>query len=291
MIYTLKNDIITAKISDTGAEIVSVTKNDGGYEYIWQGDARYWAGHAPYLFPICGRLFEGKYTYKGNTYEMKLHGFARRLVFACERISDECLSFTLTSNDDTRAVYPFDFKLTITYSLVGGTIETDVTIENTGEEVLPAALGTHTGFNIPLEGREISRDLFLEFQEDCYPNKLLLSDGGLNTGRKISLPLADRRILELSERTYEIENSLFMENVSDSVTLRSKSSDRAVTMRYSGMPYLGLWKAEEAPFLCIEPWFGLPSFFDTTDDMATKNDMYRIPKNESQKIHMEIIFN
>ena len=75
MNYTLKNDLLTITISDLGGELQSVKGN--GCEYLWQGDPSYWTGRAPLLFPICGRFFDGRYTYAGKTYEMGTHGFLR----------------------------------------------------------------------------------------------------------------------------------------------------------------------------------------------------------------------
>ena len=76
MIYTIENDSIRVQISDVGAELQSIVGKKDNTEYLWQGDAQYWSGRAYNLFPICGRLTDGKYTYQGKTYEMNLHGFA-----------------------------------------------------------------------------------------------------------------------------------------------------------------------------------------------------------------------
>ena len=78
MIYTIENDSIRVQISDVGAELQSIVGKKDNTEYLWQGDAQYWSGRAYNLFPICGRLTDGKYTYQGKTYEMNLHGFARK---------------------------------------------------------------------------------------------------------------------------------------------------------------------------------------------------------------------
>ena len=48
---------------------------------------------------------------------------------------------------------------------------------------------------------------------------------------------------------------------------------------YPGFPYLGFWHKPktEAPYLCIEPWHGLPSDEGVVDDLDTKHDMVRLP--------------
>jgi galactose mutarotase-like enzyme len=110
MIYTLKNQELTVQLTDAGAEIVSVRRGDA-CEYIWQGDPAYWSGRTPLMFPICGRLYEGRYTHNGKTYEMGKHGFAKLMEFEGKQTSDTSVTLTLTDSDETRAVYPFAFSL------------------------------------------------------------------------------------------------------------------------------------------------------------------------------------
>ena len=52
MIYGISNGILTAMVSTTGGELVSVRKD--GKERIWQNDNGSWCGHAPILFPVSG---------------------------------------------------------------------------------------------------------------------------------------------------------------------------------------------------------------------------------------------
>ena len=108
MNYTIKNNILTVEISSMGAELMSVKKD--GVEYLWQGDPQYWSGRAYNLFPACGRMWEGKYICKGTTYEMKIHGIARYNECKVYEHTDDKIVFILESNEETRKIYPFDFK-------------------------------------------------------------------------------------------------------------------------------------------------------------------------------------
>ncbi|EDX73188.1 Aldose 1-epimerase subfamily [Coleofasciculus chthonoplastes PCC 7420] len=77
-------------------------------------------GGIPILFPICGNLPDNTYTHQGKPYQLKQHGFARDLPWqVTERVTNDLVSLTLVlnSNDQTRAVYPFDWQLTFTYQL------------------------------------------------------------------------------------------------------------------------------------------------------------------------------
>ena len=111
IMITIKNDFLTASVDTVGAELVSLINKADGTEYLWQGDPTYWTGHAYNLFPICGRLWEGKYTYQGKTYDMNLHGFARKTAFA---LTEQ----TYTLNLHTDCTLTFDGAATVSYKEV-----------------------------------------------------------------------------------------------------------------------------------------------------------------------------
>ena len=79
MIHTIQNQHLSVSIDSYGAQLMSI--RSGSTEYLWQGDPTYWKDRAPVLFPICGRLYGGKYTYRGVDYQMNIHGFARGSEF------------------------------------------------------------------------------------------------------------------------------------------------------------------------------------------------------------------
>ena len=289
MIYTLKNDKLTVKIDTLGAQIISVKADN--CEYIWQGDAKYWAGHAPILFPICGRLAEGKYTIDGKEYEMNLHGFARKTEFAVENTTDTEVVFSIEASDATRAQYPFDFKLTVSYALDGNKLSSSVIISNLSDKVMPATFGAHPGFNVPLD-TGCFEDWYVEFSEECTPNRLVISDKGLCTGKKYALELTEGKKIDLCHSLFDTDG-IFMDKIPHSVTLTSALSARSVTLNFPDMSYLGIWHASktDAPYVCIEPWCGLPAFDSQIDDLYTKHDMFHIPPNTEKNLSYNIIFN
>lgn len=290
MIYTLKNDIITAKISEKGAEIISVIRNEDGCEYIWQGDSAYWSGQAPYLFPICGRLYGNEYTYDGERYEMARHGFARHSVFSLVSQSGTSVTLSLKSNEDIKRIYPFDFELLVTHTLEGEKLSVDVEIKNLGDKMLPAAFGAHPGFNVPLgEGR--FEDYRIEFSDVCYPDELLCTPDGYNTGKKRAFPLKNGKIIELKHSLFDVD-AVFMDNMARKVSLKSDVSPRGVTFSFPDMSNFGIWHKpqSDAPYVCLEPWCGLPSYQGDIDAFESKNNMFRIASNGEKTIHMELSF-
>ena len=108
-LYTLHNGTLTVALDACGAVLHSIVK--GGAEYLWQGDARYWARRDANLFPYVGRLTDGKYLLDGKTYPMTIHGFCIGTDFAVTEQTGSSIRFTLTDNEKTRSMYPFRFAI------------------------------------------------------------------------------------------------------------------------------------------------------------------------------------
>lgn len=103
-LYTLHNDTLTVALDACGAVLHSIVK--GGAEYLWQGNARYWARRDANLFPYVGRLTDGQYLLDGKTYPMTIHGFCIGTDFAVTEQTDSSIRFTLRSNEKTLSMYP-----------------------------------------------------------------------------------------------------------------------------------------------------------------------------------------
>lgn len=280
MLYTLKNDRLTVQVNSYGAELFSV--KDGDLEYIWQGDEKYWKDRSPMLFPICGRLWDGKFTYGGKTYEMGCHGFARKSEFKAEQVSDTELHLVICSDGETKKSYPFDFTLTVVYRLEGDTLSVSFVIRNDGDTVLPASVGGHPGFNVPLDGKGSFEDYYLEFGEECSPDEMLLN-GAYFSGQKRGYALEDGKIFRLKHSLFDLEG-VFLTRVADSITLKSDKSERSVTVRYPDMPYVGIWQEAkvDAPFICVEPWSGFAGYYGADEEIETRSDMFRIQPGKTK---------
>lgn len=289
MIYTIENEKIKVDISDKGGELQSIVLKKDGTEYLWQGNANYWAGRAYNLFPICGRLFDGKYTYKGKTYEMNLHGFLRDSLTEAEKLASDKIRFTLVSNDELKKQYPFDFKVCVTYTLCDTKITTALEVVNTGNEEMFFGFGGHPGFNVPLTADEKFEDYYLEF--DCVkPAERIGMTPFFRTGKTAPFALKDGKVLELDHSLFD-NDAIFLTNMCKRVTLKSKKSDKFVRVEYPGMQNLGFWHKPQtdAPYVCIEPWCSLPAFDGQIDDLETKYQMTRLNAGETYENGFDII--
>lgn len=289
MLHSLENEYLTVVISDKGGEMQSICVKADGKEYLWQGNPEYWSGRAYNIFPICGRLTDGKYTYRGKEYEMKLHGFIRDTVMGVEQKSNTEISFILRSNDTTKQQYPFDFTYKITYILDGTRIKNIYTVTNDGDELMYFAVGGHPGFNVPLNAGERFEDYYLEF--GCEkPMDLIVMTPIFYTGKTELYPLKDGKIIELNHSLFS-KDARFFTNMCSNVTLKSTKSDSFVRLEYPKMRNLGIWHKpqSDAPYICIEPWSSVPSYYGVVDDIETKIQMEKLMPNDEYVGGFDII--
>ena len=162
MIYTVENKFLRIEVNSLGAQLFSVRSKKTGVEYLWQGDPAYWTGRAYNLFPIIGRMVDGKYTYGENTYSIRAHGLARYYEFSAADRSATRLSLRLSSTEETLSQYPFAFDFTVTFQLKNNALYITYSVKNKGTETMPFAFGGHPGINVPFDGGNFE-DYYLEF--------------------------------------------------------------------------------------------------------------------------------
>ena len=254
MIYTISSDKLTAKINSVGAELISLSSKTE--EYIWQGGV--WKEHAPLLFPACGRLVGNTYTLGGKSYEMGIHGFARKLDYMLHEISDNRIVLILENNDETYASFPFEWRLIVEYVLTGSTLKANFTVFNNDERVMPFMFGWHPGFT--LWGDIPMSDFVLDFGDTCCVTHHLCTDTKFISGAVEAYPLEGGKYKVNPEEIYA-QDTFVLSDTLGKVTLSSPKSERELTITWSdNLPYIAIWSwpYADARYICLEPWSGLP---------------------------------
>ena len=288
MNYIIENDKIKVTISDRGAEVMSIQLKKDKTEYLWQGDPAYWTGRAPHMFPICGRLTDGKYTYRGETYEMILHGFLKVSTCSVLRQNKDSIAFVLKSSEELYKIYPFRFVYTVEFTLKEQTLEMRYTATNEGDNVMYFAFGGHPGFNIPLDGKGSFEDYYVEFAQRAMPRKLVMKACYM-TDDTVPFVLEDGVKLPLDHSLFD-DDAIFITDMADTVTLKSDTTDKKVTLYYPDMKYLGFWHKpqSDAPYMCIEPWMSVPAYSGKIDELPLKRDMKALATGESYSTFIDI---
>lgn len=281
MIVSIENQQLVAQFATKGAELISLKSKETGIEYIWQADPEFWNRHAPVLFPIVGRLKDNQYTYKGKTYPMNQHGFARDKEFAVKEQTSDAITFVLTSDEDTKAVYPFDFSLELSYTLGGDGITTAYQVTNIGGEEMYFSIGGHPAFNLPLEDGLTFEDYYLDFSPRKSRLRLPLAGPYIDMANR-TLGQTNTSI-RLTRELFEHDAVVFETKGLNAYAVKSEKSLHSVTLSYRDMPFVGLWTPypKEAPFICIEPWCGVADTLDTTGELTEK---YGINKLEPEEV-------
>ena len=263
-------------VDPLGAQMMSL-KDDSGLEYLWQGDPQYWSDRAPTLFPFIGRLTHNSYRCYGKVYPMGIHGFAAGSLFRPVTQGAGEVELELREGADTLEQYPFSFRLGIRYRLRGEAVEIACTVENTGDAVMPFALGGHPGFRVPLEAGERFEDYRLEFSRTCQPDRVGFTPAVYLSGRDDAYPLEEGRYLPLRHDLFD-QDAVILKNMARQVTLRSRVTGKGVEVTYPDMPYLGIWHwpKTDAPYVCIEPWTSLPSRQDVVEEFTCKSDLIHL---------------
>ncbi len=101
MLYSLENEELLVQVRDHGAELRSIKERADETEYLWRGDPAWWKYSAPLLFPIVGKLVDGKYRVGGKTYELPAHGLARISDFELVEQKKDAIRFALGWTDET----------------------------------------------------------------------------------------------------------------------------------------------------------------------------------------------
>lgn len=260
MTYTIENEKFSVSIDSKGAELCSMRSKKTGIEYVWQADPHVWARHAPVLFPIVGRLKDKLYTVGGKEYHITQHGFGRDLEFACTEQTDTTLAFTLTPNEYTKPMYPFDFAFTVRYVLEGNTLQKQHITANHGDTEMYYEVGGHDAYNVALEPDETMEDYYVDFGSGDAIYPLINDESLMITKDKRTVPLENGKLF-LSSELFKLDALILDDCAQREVSIRSKKSNHVISMKFADFPYLGIWSkytGSDTNYVCIEPWSTLP---------------------------------
>lgn len=251
---TLTSDLLTISIATHGAELCSIIDRSGR-EYLWQADPRYWKRHSPILFPIVGSVRDGHFTIDGRQYSMSQHGFARDSDFTPLGSTGDEAWYELTSSDTTLAAYPYKFRLQVGYRLTGETVTVIWRVTNTDDRDIYFQIGAHPAFYYPDYGSDGERGYLWFDREDSF-TYLRIGDGACASLTPHSQPL-DGHLLRLDTHTFDIDTFIIEGSQLTSVALLDRERRPHLTMQFDS-PLLGIWSPprKNAPFVCIEPWYG-----------------------------------
>lgn len=273
--FTIEDDRLQVSIHPKGAELQRIFHKGHRLDYLWGGDPAFWGKHSPLLFPIVGTLKDNTYIYRDRSYHLPRHGFARDREFDLEEKSVDSIRFLLRSDAATLAVYPFSFELRVGYRLTYEGLKTTYRVDNPSEMPLYFSIGGHPAFKLPLTPDTAYADYYLEFDQAEKTPRWPISKDGLIESNPIPL-LEDTDRLPLTRDLFAKDALVLKHPVSTGVTLRSEKTERGLRMEYPDFPFLGIWAAPGADFVCIEPWCGIADGVGSDQQLVNKEGIIRL---------------
>lgn len=274
---------IAASVTANGAELCQL-RDAAGLDYLWGADP-VWPRHAPVLFPIVGRLRNDTLMHQGTDYHLTQHGFARDQRFSWVDRSPTGCRLRLDDTAQTRALYPFGFRLELGFAAAGTSLDISFTVTNTGETVLPASMGAHPAFRWPLRPGVPKEAYALTFDTEEPENLRGVVDGLLTEADRPS-PIQGRH-LALHDGLFVADALILPRPACRSVRLAAAEGP-ALTVAWHGFTELGLWSKVGGDFLCIEPWLGMASPADFNDEFVHKPWLMLIPPGDSRSAGLKI---
>ena len=242
---------------------------------MWPGCPEVWNNTAPLMFPICGGLKEDKYILDGKEYTLGKHGFTRNALFTVEEATDTKVIFLLTDSEETIKSFPFKFELRVIYTISGESIKVEYKVDNKDSKTMYFAIGSHEAYYTP-EG--------IEDYDVIFPQKETLDASDLygnivaKTGRRI---ITDSDTIALYDKYFTIDALVFTTLKSRSATLRNRKTGRSVKVDFPFANYFLLWHKHGAPYICLEPWSGIPDVEGSDYDITHKEGMTTLPAGDT----------
>ena len=244
-------------VNSCGAELVSY-KNKEEKEFVWCGDPAYWPSHAPLLFPVVGALIEDKISIAGVEYTIPKHGFVRKKEFTLVEQKPDSITMMIASDEESLKQYPHPFVVKVTHTLTNTGFSTYYTVENPTDATMIFCIGGHPGFACPQDGEDFE-DYTLVFEKEEDPNGYYTDSKSVL--QKEPYALLNGKELPLNYDDYQKDVFVMPSIQSKELVLHSKKQGDIFRFVMDGFPALGIWTPpnKKAPFICLEPWLGLPA--------------------------------
>ena len=269
----IKNTFLTATINNFGAELCSL-KDNLNKEYIWEGDPEFWGKHSPILFPIVGTLKNNSFDYDSKKYHLSRHGFAREMEFELIEKKENSATFSIQSSEETLKVYPFKFELQIIYTLEKNNLSIAYKVINKGKLQMPFSIGAHPAFALPGNFENYA----IQFEKE-EPLQYYLLENDLISNKIKKLEVVEEQI-PLIYQLFENDALIFKTLKSKSLTI-IENKKPFLKVSFEDFPSLGIWTKMNAPFLCIEPWFGYSDTGENSGNIFEKEGIQILKENET----------
>ena len=279
MIYNIENKDFSLAVKEMGAELNSFKSKKTGFEFIWGGNTDIWYGQSPILFPIIGRLLDDKYRLNDKEYTMPKHGIVRKKPFKLIDKTENSLKFIQSDDEESLKEYPYHFDLIVEFKITDNGLSVTHTVVNKNDCIMYYSFGAHPAFNCEIGD-------YLEFSENEDLLTERIDHDSILIEEKFPVNI-DGNKLTITENLFDDDALILSGYKSQAISLKSNNHNRVVKFNFDS-PLLGIWAKPGAPYVCIEPWWGVNDNYDKKDDLSQKRGIMALNPNEEKSFNWNI---
>jgi galactose mutarotase-like enzyme len=220
-------------------------------------------GGIPVLFPSPGKLEGDAWSYDGRQGSMKQHGFARNLAWTIAGQRPDSLVLAIEANEQTLAQFPWDFRVSLAFTVSAARLRLSMTIENRSDSTMPCGVGYHPYFQVEDKARA-RIDTAATRAFDNLARKRIDFFGFDLTQREVDLHLLDHG--------------------SNVGTLRYANGARLSVSASPEFRRWVVWTLAGKEFVCLEPWTG------PGNALNTREGLLELPPGRSRELWVEVAF-
>ncbi len=257
MNVTLENGYLEVLLMSNGGTINKIRNKKTGLDYYWDYNSKIWPRRTSVCFPICGNLTDDQYVYGGKTYSLPAHGFLREKDLNLLYSNYASASFSLTSDETTKPIYPFDFRFLINYELDRNALIVRYVVKNTGSGIMYYSVGSHYTYRVPFCQKESFESYQYTFAGPQKAGKVELENGQVSG---ITDDIFHGRDYLSIQGVFGAGSTILRcdDLTQNRIGIQSQSSGAKVEVSFDGFSHVILWAPYNgAPFACIEPWAGM----------------------------------
>ena len=285
----MENDVLSVEIAEHGAELTKLYNKKTGTDLLWDAEPKFWKRHSPVLFPNVGKTYKNTVKINGTQYPTSQHGFARDSEFKCIHAGKETSTFLLTSTEEMKEVYPFDFELFITYTLEKNVLHVKWEVKNPSDETIYFTIGGHPAFRFG-KSEEKKEDYILRFPGKEKLEYILINPAEAAVDpEKVSELHLENECCPMTEKLFEKDALIFDHAQIEEVWMCRKDGTPYVGMKAEGFPNFGIWSVKDAPFVCLEPWMGRCDNIGFNQELSQKENVNSAAAGEKFEKEYQII--
>ena len=282
---TIKSGKVTARIALRGAELKSLRVAE--HEFVWGGAPAWWSYSAPILFPVIGRVTGQSITHQGRMLNLPTHGFARDLVFVVHEFGPAHVELALCASSLTLEMYPFLFELKVRFEIRNNCLHQTARVTNMGAELMPASFGFHPAFNwtpdFSMHAAYSAR--FTHIESD---NNFRIDQDGFLVPSTLTQHFSDLNLK--IDATLLGQGTVVFNPVASSGLTFLRQNVPMLKLGWTGCTQLAVWTPSGAPFICFEPWCGLPVPNGFAGELLDRPSGFSLKSEHSREFQMSFAF-